>query len=142
MTFAAVSRFAGVVVVSGFLAAACRGDISMGPTAVGSMTATFTGTLVEGGSMIHFFTVQQLGTTEIEVVSLRPIASTIIGIGIGSADPSDPTNCIIGAVNNGLPEGAILSRVTSPASTYISVFDVGQIAQGQPIDYVVEVRHP
>ena len=133
-----IPRAAALVLV-GLLVAGCGNDGPTGPTDPELVTETFTGTLVQGGVGVHQFVAQQSGTTIITVVSLEPLNTIIIGIGIGNPDGED---CLLVAQNGVVTQGNILPTTTGIGTLCVAILDVGNVTAEQPIDYVLEVEHP
>lgn len=139
--------FTGLVVA--LLCSAC-GDSqsttspSAPTTAPGRSTELFTGNLAPGDSQFYSFTVAQAGTTDITLVSLRPVGAstpaltTPVGIGIGT--PAG-TGCSISASLTAQPGLAAQLSTSTTATIYcVDIYDIGNVTD--VMNFTVRIVHP
>jgi hypothetical protein len=133
----------GALVAASLQLAACGGG-STTPTTTATptpeiKTETFTGTLAQGGSAFHPFTVVAQGTITATLTSLSPQSSITSGFGIGQTSGTTCT-LITGAYSETAKVGFALSGTIAVGSYCVMVYDLGNSAGAN--DYVITVSHP
>jgi hypothetical protein len=107
------------------------------------ITETFTGEFGLGGRMEHNFTVENPGDVELKIVSLEPLETLTVGMGIGTVDETlDPPCNIFASDNRVVLNSILLSSDLTPGEYCVSVGDVGNVFPDQTVIYMVEVLHP
>jgi hypothetical protein len=105
---------------------------------------TFSGTIRVGQSQFYSFSTVSPGTTEVTLVSLRPVGSQTatvnptVGLGLGTPQGLD---CALSSATTATP--ALKAQIT--ASTNISVYcvkiaDLGNLTGS--LDYTIRILHP
>ena len=111
------------------------------PTTPVTTTESFSGTLVQLGSVTQVFTVSATGTVEINLISVAPLTTMALGVGVQS---SDGTNCLTTITqNDNARSGASALRGTVAAGKYcVRLYDSGNIPAAGSADYTVQIVHP
>jgi hypothetical protein len=130
---------AGAVAVTGACGASTTTPTT--PTTPVTTTESFSGTLAQLGSATQVFTVSATGTVEISLISVAPLATMALGVGVQS---SDGTNCLTTITqNDNARSGASALRGTVAAGTYcVRLYDSGNIPPSGSADYTIQVVHP
>ena len=142
-----ISRSLLIALVIAVMCVACGDDTTTSPsttTEVARGTEVFGGTLGVGNSQFYSFTVSQDGTTDVTLLSLRPVGSltstltTVVGLGLGT--PSG-TECALRSAVTTAPGLTKQITVTTNISTYcVKIADVGNLTNA--VDYTVRILHP
>jgi hypothetical protein len=102
-------------------------------------TETFSGSIAQGGSALHAFTVVAQGTITATLTSLSPQSTVTMGFGIGT--PSGTTCALItGAYSEAAKVGYALSGTIATGSYCVLIYDIGNLSAAN--DYVITVAHP
>jgi hypothetical protein len=111
------------------------------PTSPATSTESFSGTLAQLGSVTQVFTVSATGTVEISLVSVAPLTTMALGVGVQS---SDGTSCLTTITqNDNARSGASALRGTVAAGKYcVRLYDSGNIPAAGSADYTVQIVHP
>ncbi len=129
----------------GLSASACGGsNATTTPTTptVPTTTDTFNGTLLQGGSNVHTFTITQAGEVDATLTAVGPLNTMQLGFYLGLYDG---TNCNVGVQtsNGSASQGQTLAGNTSQTGTgCVRVYDVGNIPASFTVTYTVAVTHP
>jgi hypothetical protein len=134
----------GLVLAVSLAAAVATGGCGGTPTtptpAAPTTTDTFNGTLAQGGSNIHTFTLSQIGEVDATLTAVGPLSTLALGFVLGAYDG---TNCNPGFQNLSSLQGQLLAGSTTATGTFcVRVFDVGNIVAGTTVTYTVTVAHP
>jgi hypothetical protein len=97
---------------------------------------TFEGSVSREGVSAHSFTVQREGAVEVTLTNLGP-ATTKVGLGLGTPTPAG--NCaLVEAMDTTQVNGRIAGTLRK--GTYcVAVYDSGDVAAAEPLDYTVSV---
>ena len=130
---------AGALAVTGACGASTPTPTS--PTTPVTTTESFSGTLVQLGSVTQVFTVSATGTVEINLISVAPLTTMALGVGVQS---SDGTNCLTTITqNDNARSGASALRGTVAAGKYcVRLYDSGNIPAAGSADYTIQIVHP
>jgi hypothetical protein len=111
------------------------------PTTPVTITESFSGTLAQLGSATQVFTVSATGTVEISLMSVAPLTTMALGVGVQS---SDGTNCLTTITqNDNARSGASALRGTVAAGKYcLRLYDSGNIPAAGSADYTIQIVHP
>jgi hypothetical protein len=114
---------------------------STGPTPIVA-TETFSGSITQGATDIHNFTVANSGYNLLAgFTSIGPSTITALGVGIGSYDPTSAT-CGLNQIQNVGGIGATAITTTAPSGTFcVRVYDGGNVPAGTTATYTVQVQH-
>lgn len=138
MTTRTLGTVAAVVAGAVLLAAACSDpQAPAAPTPVApTITDTYTGTLLVGGTNTHPFTVNAIGGVSVTLTSAQPAAA--LGIGIGSTTTG---GCTVLSRVTVVPGTAaqLVGTATVAGNFCLSVIDVGNLVE--PVTYTVSVFH-
>lgn len=133
-----------VLICSGLITTACDESSPTSPTTVATtpaetMVESFSGTIALGGASEHNFVISQIGPANMTVTSLAPLATLTVGLGIGTVTDAV---CTLFAEDRSVRVGETL-RATDliPGNYCVRIFDVGNIFEGQSVDYGVDVDH-
>ena len=136
------SRFAAIIAGLALWAGACSDPAApAAPTPVApTITDTYQGTLVVGGSNPAPLTVHAIGAVEVSVTSVDPPAT--IGVGIGTTSSAGACAALQSrVVDPGTPPPQLVGTATTTGPSFcLLVFDVGQLTA--PVSYTVSVLHP
>lgn len=128
---------------------ACSDDNPTTPTAPEPLpeperiTETFGGTVTQGGSSTHVFTVAVAGNIEMTLTSVQPLETLTLGVGIGTTADGTPESCAGFAQDNSVRQGAtLLFEATTGGAYCVFVYDVGNIFPGVTVRYTLDVTHP
>jgi hypothetical protein len=142
-----MSRSLVIALAAAVMCAACGKDTTTSPSTTAATlrgTEVFGGTLGVGTSQFYSFTVAQDGTTDVTLLSLRPVGvltttlTTVVGLGLGT--PSG-TECALRSALTTAPGLTKQISVTTNVSTYcVKIADVGNLTNA--VDYTVRILHP
>lgn len=106
------------------------------------VTEVLTGELTKGATKVHPISVGT-GVVRATLSSLSPVATTLIGTGIGLWDGTTCTAVTPTAVEtSSMQVGATLTGTAmSPVSLCVKVYDVGNIPDGTTYAYAMTVTH-
>ena len=124
------------------LAAGCGGGSDSSPTAPttlapANVTEEFSGTLEVQSSRVHPFPVAARSTITVTLVTVGPLNSLSIGLGVGTWDGAA---CTLIAGDNNAREAAALNGTVEPGNYCAAIYDNGNLTT--PITYVVRVQRP
>ena len=136
---------AGVVAVA---TAACSNNTlsqlaASTPTTTPTTTDTYVGTLSQNGAFQHIFTISNLGSVTVTIVSLSPTSTQLVGLSLGvwtgtQCSTSPQTG---GAANDTATTGtSITLNATAAGNLCARVYDVGYITS--PVQYTLQITHP
>ena len=114
-----------------------------GPTPA-VVTETFTGSIGQGGTMIHSFTINNAGYSLLAgFTSITPTTVTALGVGIGSWDASSQTCGLNQTENTAARIGSTAISATAPNGPFcMRVFDGGNITDPSvTVNYTLQVQH-
>ena len=131
--------FAAVVIFAVFAAACSDPIVPAAPTPVApTITDTFTGTLLQGGSNSHPFTVQQVGGIRVSITNIDPSAA--VSLGIGTPSTASGVCLASSSLTTVASDGAQLSGTATITGNFcVAVSDVGNLVE--PVSYSVTVIH-
>lgn len=142
-----MSRSFVIALAAAVMCAACGKDATTSPSTTTETvrgTEVFGGTLGVGSSQFYSFTVAQDGTTDVTLLSLRPVGvltttlTTVVGLGLGT--PSG-TECALRSALTTAPGLTKQISVATNVSTYcVKIADVGNLTNA--VDYTVRILHP
>ena len=105
---------------------------------------TFGATLSPGQSQFYSFTTISPGTTEITLISIRPLGSVsttlspVVGLGLGTPQATD---CALSSATTTTPGLKAQVSVATNVSTYcVKIADLGNLTSA--VDYTIRVIHP
>lgn len=107
------------------------------PLAPANVTEEFSGSVEVGRSAVHPFPVPSRSTITVTLVTVGPLSTLAVGLGVGTWDGTD---CTLVAADNNAREATALSGTVEPANYCAAVFDSGNLAQ--TITYTVRVQRP
>ena len=108
------------------------------PTALPTVTDTFSGSINRNGAATHTFLAQASGTVTVTLTTLSPEGTEAIGLSLGTWNG---TACQLVIANTAAAQGAIILGVASSAGNLcVFVQDVGKIAVAA--SYEITVIHP
>jgi hypothetical protein len=129
------------------IAAGCGDDATTTtPTTTSELRGneTFGATLNPGQSQFYSFTTISPGTTEITLISIRPLGSVsttlspVVGLGLGTPQATD---CALSSATNTTPGLKAQVSVATNISTYcVKIADIGNLTSA--VDYTIRVVHP
>ena len=144
-----MTRIFSLALALGVLAApaACGGSDSTTPVTATTPallpTDSFSGTVQPGVNNIdsHTFTVSQLGTISVTLLTAGPPATIQMGLGIGTPGANNSCSLIsTGSTIASAGTTAQISLTNVPAGTYcVGVVDIGNASS--PISYTLTVSH-
>lgn len=102
-----------------------------------NVTEEFSGTVEVGRSAVHPFPVPSRSTITVTLVSVGPLSTLALGLGVGTWDG---TNCTLVAADNNAREASVLSGTVEPNNYCAAVFDSGNLTQN--VTYTVRVQRP
>jgi hypothetical protein len=110
------------------------------PTPV-TTTESFSGTVGHLGTSGHSFTVATTGPVTITLISVGPLTTMSMGIGVGIWDG---TTCATSSTkNDNVRTGAVALTGTANAGNYcVNVYDSGNVPEDWEVSYEVQVVHP
>jgi len=114
-----------------------------GPTPT-VVTETFNGTIGQGGTMIHSFTVNNSGYSLLAgFTSINPSSVTALGVGIGTWDPNALTCGLNQTQNDSAKIGSSAISATAPSGPFcVRVYDGGNITDPSiTVTYTLLVQH-
>ena len=127
------------------LTAACADPVVPAtPTPVlGTISETFSDTLLVLGTNTHTFTVQQIGSLKVSITSATPTVAIGLGVGtpsIGSCAVVEKVTVVPSAQASTVTPAVNLSGTASLAGPFcVLVYDVGNLTES--IAYTVNVLH-
>ena len=129
-------------VAAAALLSSCGGGSS--PTAAATpapeiKTETFSGSVAQGGSASHTFTVVAQGSITATLTSLSPQSTITMGFGVATLSGTTCT-LISGAYSETAKVGYALSGTIAAGSYCVMIYDIGN--QTAANDYVITVAHP
>jgi hypothetical protein len=141
---------AGAAVVATAIGVAGCGGGSSTPTPSTPSAVTYTdlfsgnvttGAVSYGTDNGNHFTVHAAGDILFTITKLSPLSTITVGLGVGTYDAATNT-CTIGANTDAarLNVPLQLSGV-SPREYCVAIYDVGNIVEGNSIDYEVSITH-
>jgi hypothetical protein len=109
------------------------------PTPVApTITDTFTGTLLQGGSNSHPFAVQQVGGIRVSITKIDPSAA--VSVGVGTPSTASGTCLAISSLTAVASEGTQISGTATIAGNFcVAVSDVGNLVEA--VSYSITVIH-
>jgi hypothetical protein len=122
------------------LATACSDPIVPdAPTPIEpTITDTFTGTLLQGGSNSHPFTVQQIGGIRVSITMIDPSAA--VSVGVGTPSTASGTCLAISSLTAVASEGTQISGTATITGNFcVAVSDVGNLVEA--VSYRITVIH-
>jgi hypothetical protein len=139
-----IRPISAIILCTALSAAACGGSatpIPTGPTGP-LITDNFTGTLTTGGVGTHTFTIKEGDQlTTVTLTQAGPPATITMGLGIGSWNASTSVCTLLqGGAVQAAPTPQ-LNGYTNVGTYCVQVLDVGNIAEGQSVNYAVTVTH-
>ncbi|HEX6462956.1 MAG TPA: hypothetical protein VFZ98_00830 [Vicinamibacterales bacterium] len=107
------------------------------------VTETFTGSLGQGGTDVHPFTVNNSGYQLLAgFTTISPASITSLGVGVATWDPSSST-CGLNQTQNGT--GAVgstaISGTANSGPLCVRVYDGGNVTAGTTVSYTLQVQH-
>lgn len=131
--------FAAFVIFAAFAPACSDPIVPDAPTPVApTITDTFTGTLLQGGSNSHPFIVQAVGGIRVSITKIDPSAA--VSLGIGTPSTASGTCLAISSLTAVASEGTQLSGTATVTGNFcVAVADVGNLVE--PVSYSVTVIH-
>ena len=135
-----------VLVFAAALAASCGDDTPTTPSTTSDVRSneTFSATLSPGQSQFYSFTTVSAGTTDVTLVSLRPVGNptatlnAVVGLGLGTPQMTD---CALSSATTTAPSLKTQVSVATNVSTYcVKISDVGNLSAA--VDYTIRVMHP
>jgi hypothetical protein len=114
-----------------------------GPTPT-VVTETFNGSIGQGGTMIHNFTVNNSGYTLLAgFTSISPSTVTSLGLGIASWDPTGQTCGLNQTQNDASKIGSTAINATAPSGPFcVRVYDGGNVTDPSvTVTYTVQIEH-
>src|SRR5262245_6166104 len=131
--------FAAFVIVAAFAPACSDPVVPDAPTPVApTITDTFTGTLLQGSSNSHPFTVQQVGGIRVSITNIDPSAA--VSLGIGTPSTASGTCLTTSSVTTVASERTQISGTATITGNFcVAVSDVGNLVE--PVSYSVTVIH-
>jgi hypothetical protein len=140
-------RNVGLITAAGLLAASfgCGGSTSSttAPSAP-TFVEMFSGTVVQGSSDPHAFTIRQASTSQpgnidAVITSIGPLSTITVGLGLGVWDAT-AQSCSLQISSNAAKLNLTLSAtISAPGDICVAVYDVGNITD--TITYTVQVTH-
>ena len=113
------------------------------PAPVPTVTDTYTGELRLGETSCHVFNAVNPGDSQLMIVSLEPLPTLTVGLGLGIDDGDPETACSFFATDRSVRVGeTLLSRLTSTGDHCVCILDVGNIFADQTVIYTLQVEHP
>lgn len=112
-------------------------DDETGTTVV---TESYTGSFGMGGTSDHEVGIGASGTTEAVLVSLAPLATLTVGMGIGTLD--DSRACTLATQDTSVRVGDTLTLAVTSGLYCVRLFDVGNVPEGAVVDYTVDLHLP
>lgn len=140
-----VKRGVGIVSLVALLATAAGCNSNNGLTTITPSPATktdsFSGSIAQGGSAAHSFTVGAAGIVTVTVTSVGPLATMGVGVSLASWDG---TNCGTALQSNGNSKaGSQAVQGSALAGNYcVRIYDSGNIPPDWTVTYSVDVLHP
>ena len=142
-----ILRALALLAFTAVMAAGCGNDATpTTPTTTSDLRSneTFGATLNIGQSQFYSFTTISPGTTEITLISVRPVGSVsatlspVVGLGLGTPQATD---CALSSATNTMPGLKAQVTVATNVSTYcVKIADIGNLTGA--IDYTIRVVHP
>ena len=132
--------FALVAFVAVFAITACSDPVvPAAPTPVApTITETFTGTLLQGGSNSHPFSVQQIGGIRVSITKIEPSAA--VSVGVGTPSTASGTCLAITSLTAVASAGTQISGTATIAGSFcVAVTDIGNLVE--PVTYTITVLH-
>jgi hypothetical protein len=132
-------------VMLGLLSGACDRDVAPAsptdPGGVPTVTETFTETLVRTGEKVHPFRVDQRGIVEVQLKTVEPLSTMMLGVQVGNWNGQFCIGTI--ASNDASRVGSPALRGVAEVGDYcVRMRDSGNIPDGVTVTYVIDVRHP
>jgi hypothetical protein len=141
-----MSRAFLIALLTALASASCGTGTTTSPTSTTPLRTdeVFGGQLGVGDSHFYSFTAVSPGTTDVTLVSLRPVGvktstlAPVVGLGLGT--PSG-TTCALSSALNTAPALSRQLSVTTDVSTYcVMIADVGNLTD--TVDYTIRIVHP
>jgi hypothetical protein len=142
-----ILRALALLAFTAVVAAGCGNDATpTTPTTTSDLRSneTFGATLNVGQSQFYSFSTISPGTTEITLISLRPVGSVsatlspVVGLGLGTPQATD---CALSSATNTTPGLKAQVSVATNISTYcVKIADIGNLTGA--VDYTIRVVHP
>ena len=132
--------FAVVAFYAIFALSACSDPVvPPAPTPVApTITDTFTGTLLQGGSNSHPFAVQQIGGIRVSITKIDPSAA--VSVGVGTPSTASGTCLAISSLTAVASEGTQISGTATITGNFcVAVSDVGNLVEA--VSYSITVIH-
>lgn len=109
------------------------------PTPVApTISETFTGTLLQGGSNSHPFSVQQIGGIRVSITKIDPSAA--VSVGVGTPSTASGTCLAISSLTAVASEGTQISGTATITGNFcVAVSDVGNLVEA--VSYSITVIH-
>jgi hypothetical protein len=142
----AIRRAVRFLLAALVLTGACGKDNPTSPTTgvAARSNEVFTGTIGVGGSQFYSFQVNNVGTTDVTLTSLRTpgsqtaTVSTVVGLGLGTPQGTD---CALASAITTAPALVKQITVTTNVQIYcVKIADVGNLRGA--LDYTVRILHP
>jgi hypothetical protein len=117
-------------------------NTTTGPTPT-LVTETFTGSLGQGGTDIHNFTVNSDGNQLLAgFTTIGPAAVTALGVGIALWDATSSTCGLNQSQNGSATVGSTAISATAGSGPYcVRIYDGGNITAGTTATYTLQVQH-
>jgi len=136
-----------IAIALAMIAAGCASDAASSsstsattsPTAPAT-TESFSGSLVQLGSASNPFIVAATGTVTIGLTDIGPLTTMALGVGIGTWNGTTCSSAL--TKNDNARAGATALSGTATAGNYcVTVYDSGNIPDGQTVTFTVSVAH-
>ena len=123
-------------------AAGCKGTANTTLTpSPANTTNTFSGSLTQGATNFHQFTVQTYGPVTVTLTAVGPLATMGLGAGIGIWDGSTCGASL--SYTTAAKMGVAALNVDFTSGNYcLRVYDSGNIPTDWTVTYTVDILHP
>lgn len=117
----------------------CSGSPTTTPTTTSNLTIDFTGTLTQNGSQTFQFAALAAGQVSVELMSLSPDATAIVGLEVGVWDG---TTCQRVVHNDSVSlSTTVVADATTSGSLCASIYDATGTLPG-PEAFDIQAQHP
>ena len=142
-----ISIVSGILIALAAAVSGCSNNSSNNNNLTGPtppiVTETFNGSIGQGGTDVHPFTVNNSGyQLLVGFTTISPASITSLGIGIANWDSSSSTCGLNQTQNSTATVGSTaLSGTVGSGPLCVRVYDGGNVTAGTTVSYTIQVQH-
>jgi hypothetical protein len=138
-----LSRYMLVVALAAGMAA-CKSSSDASPATPSPTytTESFSGTLTQGATATHTFTVKVSDSVVVGLSEVGPLSTLALGVGIGTWNATTTTCSIVGKNDAAKAGTTALTGTAGVGNFCVQVYDSGNVTADMTVTYTVQVAHP